>query len=133
MRRMSPILVVALLVAGCSSGHKSVNPPPTSTALRTYASVVRIAIYPSPEGPVAEFSATTNPHNFAAAVGVLPAVLPPSSPHQRCNLGGTVVLTLSDGATRHYGPCVKPAPIARAMNALYSPSYQRHPPVIVVP
>jgi hypothetical protein len=134
MRRMSAILAVAVLVAGCSSSHKSVKPTPTSTTtLRTSAAVVRIDNFPNPEGPVAEFSASRNPHAFAVAIGVLPEVLPPSSEHQKCDLGGTVVLTLSDGSTRRYGPCVKPVAIARAMNALYSPSFQRDPPLVVVP
>jgi hypothetical protein len=122
------VVSAALLCAGCSSSS-SKRSVPTTTSIPprvSSAKVLRIDNVPNPEGPLGHFSATLSPKAFAVAVHALPSRLPPSSPPQpACGLGGTVVLTLSDGTSRHYGPCSKPASILKAMNALYATF--RHP------
>jgi hypothetical protein len=121
----APLSVIALLVVGCSSGGGK-HATPTTTTTVPGARVVRIDNFPNPEGPVGHFSASYSPKAFAAAIRELPSRLPPSSGHQSCQLGGTVVLTLADGTSRRYGPCSKPTAIVIAMDALYatfSPSH----------
>jgi hypothetical protein len=104
----------------CLSPYVTPWGPANTATLLASERVILIDIFPNPEGPVGHFSRSYNSKAFAAAVRAFPSELPPSSGHQSCQLGATVVLTLADGTRRYYGPCSKPEAIVVAMKALYA-------------
>ena len=78
--------------------------------------MVRVAIFPTPEGPGPVVAAAKPGRGvdvlLSAIESDLPRTLPPNPP-QACVFGPTVLITLADGRTIAYGPCKRPAEVER--------------------
>jgi hypothetical protein len=126
-------VIVVVAVAASSPGHHTVvvngqsttttstaRVPSSSVAPIRRSSIVKIELFPNPEGPVGEFSATVRPAAYQAALAHLPATLPAPSGQQTCDLGRSIVITLRDGKQLHYGSCIIPAVVNQAIDAALS-------------
>lgn len=125
-------VVVAAVVMSSPSHHTVVVNGQSSTSTATVrvpsgsvvpisrSSIVKIELFPNPEGPVGQFSATLRPAAYQAALDHLPATLPTPSGQQTCDLGRSIVITLRDGKQLHYGSCIIPAVVNQAVDAALS-------------
>jgi hypothetical protein len=126
-------VIIVVAVAASSPGHHTVvvngqsttttstaRAPSSSIAPISRSSIVKIELFPNPEGPVGEFSATLHPAAYQAALDHLPGTLPAPSGQQTCDLGRSIVITTRDGQQLHYGSCIIPGVVNQAIDAALS-------------
>jgi hypothetical protein len=76
-----------------------------------------VAIENGNEGHSIRFSEDSHADGFRAALAQLPAELPAPTGSSTCDLGRTVVITLSSQQQLRYGPCVIPRAVNAALDA----------------
>jgi hypothetical protein len=121
------VLTTGLLGAACTAGsdEQSLEPTPVGTVGPDSGPIQRIEIRPYPEGPSETFERsgrTTTAGTVWSIKAVrhyVPFSLPdPLAQPEGCSMGGSLIITFTDGATAVYGPCVRPASIERLWAAM---------------
>ena len=100
-------LALAFAVAGCGGSGR--------------AHVIRIAVFPTPEGPGPVVAAPKLVQGVDVLLSAVESEVPrtlPANPPQSCRYGAIVRITLAGGRTLTYGPCERPPEVERLRLAL---------------